>query len=539
MGPAALRSGLPPPLALAAWGIVAAGAAARVARYLANRSLWGDEGSLAINLVERSAVGLATPLAHAQAAPLGFLWLEKAASLAFGESEYALRLVPLLAGLAALPLFHCVARALLPPRDALVALALFAVSEPLVFYASEVKPYSSDVLVALAIAWPALALIGRGPSRARLAALGAAGALGPWLSLPAVFAVGGCGLAAGAALWRRGGARAAAPIAALSALWLGLFAAEYALLLRGLRGAEILAESWRAYFAPLPLSGEALAWWWRGFLGFFNDPLGLPANELAAPLFVAGAAALLRRAPEAAMALLAPIALALAAALAGLHPFPTSSLHGLSDRYYPFYGRLVLFAVPLALPFVAAGIGWLAGEPGRPGLPAPAAAGALGRGRRLLALAAALALFAAPVRQLAVNLLDPPRIHELRPLMPRIAERFARRDRIFAQQYATGVVAYYARRFGLGPLAGELVLEAPSDLPGLGFALRELGPGDRFWVVTLHHPHWRSEAERDAIAGVLGHLAVRVERLEGEGAEAALWRVRDEWRPSGRAGGAG
>jgi len=518
MGPAARLPELVTRMAPLGWGLVACGAAARVWRWLANRSLWGDEGSLAINLVERSPAALAAPLAHGQAAPIGFLWLEKAAALAFGEGEYALRLLPLLASLAALPLFHRVARELLGPRDALTALALFALSEPLVFYASELKPYSTDVLVGLLIAWPALLVVRRGASSRRLAALGAAGALGPWFSLPAPFVCGGAGLAAATALWRRGGAREAARVAPLAALWLASFGAEYALWLRGLRGDELLAESWKGYFAPLPVSGEALAWWWRGFLGFFNDPLGLPATGPAAFLFVAGAVALARRMPEATLCLLAPMGLALGASVAGLHPFPTSSLYRLSDRYYPFYGRLVLFAVPLALPCIAAGIGWLLDS--------------RSFARALLGALAAVVVFAAPARQLFVNLADPPRIHELRPLMPRLAERFAAGDRIFSQQYATGVVAYYARRFGLGALAGELALEHPRQLPGLAFALRELQPGDRFWVVALHHPHWRSESERDAIASVLEHLAERVEHLEGERAEATLWRVRDDWRRS-------
>ncbi len=520
MGPAARLPELLARLAPLAWGLVACGAAARIGRWLANRSLWGDEGSLVINLVERSPAALAAPLAHGQTAPIGFLWLEKAVMLAFGEGELALRLLPLLASLAALPVFFRVAREVLGPRDALVALALFAVSEPLVFYASEVKPYATDVLVGLLVVWPALRVIRRGASAGRLGALGAAGALGPWFSLPAPFVCGGAGLAVAAALWRRGGARQATPVVALAALWLGTFAAEYALLLRGPRSSALLAESWKGYFAPLPVSVEALAWWWRAFLGFFHDPLGLPATGLAAFLFAAGALALTRRAPEATLCLLAPIGLALGASVAGLHPFPTSSLYPLSERYYPFYGRLVLFAVPLALPCVAAGVGWLFDS--------------RSLARTVLGAAAAVALFAAPVRQLFVNLADPPRIHELRPLMPRVAERFAAGDRIFSQQYATGVVAYYARRFGLGALAGELVLEHPRQLPALAFALRELQPGDRFWVVTLHHPHWRSESERDAIAAVLEHLAERVERLEGERAEATLWRVRDDWHPSGR-----
>src|SRR5262245_60434321 len=384
MGPAARLPGLLARIASAlGWCLVACGAAARVWRWLADRSLWGDEGALAINLVERSPAALAAPLAHDQVAPIGFLWLEKAAALAFGESEYALRLLPLLASLAALPLFHRVARELLGRRDALLALALSAVSEPLVYYATELKPYSSDVLVGLLIAWPALLVVQRGASPRRLAALGAAGALGPWFSLPAPFVCGGAGLAAAAALWRRGGARAAARIAPLAALWLASFAAEYALWLRGLRGDALLAESWKGYFAPLPVSGAALAWWWRGFLGFFNDPLGLPATGPAAFLFVAGAVALARRMPEATLCLLAPIGLGLAASVAGLHPFPTSSRYRLSDRYYPFYGRLVLFTVPLALPCVAAGIGWLLDSRSLP--------------RALLGALAAVVVFAAPV----------------------------------------------------------------------------------------------------------------------------------------------
>src|SRR5262249_3394362 len=160
----------------------------------------------------------------------------------------------------------------------------------------------------------------------------------------------------------------------------------------------------------------------------------------------------------------------------------TSSQYRLSDRYYPFYGRLLLFAAPLALPCLAAGAGLLLDS--------------ASRFRRLAGAAALVLLFAAPVRQAAVNLFDPPRIHQLRPLMPRRVARWLPGDRIFAQQYATGVVAYYARRYGLGEIAGELALERPEQVFALGAQMRGLEPGQRFWIVTLHHPHWRSEAER-------------------------------------------
>jgi hypothetical protein len=373
------------------------------------------------------------------------------------------------------------------------------------------------VLVCLLVAWPAARILSRGASRRRLAALGAAGAVAPWLSLPAVFVCGGAALALGGAFASRRQWPAVRALASLAALWLASFAAEYFLLLRALRANALLAESWQGYFAPLPVSGEALAWWARTFLGFFNDPLGLPASGLAALLFALGIVALARRAPAAGALLLAPIGLALAASAAGLAPFPTSSLYSLSDRYYPFYGRLVLFCVPLALPVLAAGVSLLLDARSR----LAAAAGAL----------ALAGLLFAPVRQLFVNLADPPRIHEARPLFARLAERHAEGDRIFAQQYATGVVSYYARRAGLGKVAGELALERPGQLGDLYFRLRGLRPGERFWLVTLHHPHWRSEVERDAIRAALAPLAEPVETLEGERAEATLYRVRPELRP--------
>src|SRR5215475_15878124 len=89
------------------------------------------------------------------------------------------------------------------------------------------------------------------------------------------------------------------------------------------------------------------------FFFFFNDTATTEIYTLslhdALPICGGGETALL----------LAPIGLVLAASLAGLHPFPTSSVYRLSDRYYPFYGRLLLFAVPLALPCIAAGAGLL------------------------------------------------------------------------------------------------------------------------------------------------------------------------------------
>jgi hypothetical protein len=51
---------------------------------------------LASSIVKRSFSGLMQPLDYGQGAPVGFLFLEKASILIFGNHDYILRLFPLL-----------------------------------------------------------------------------------------------------------------------------------------------------------------------------------------------------------------------------------------------------------------------------------------------------------------------------------------------------------------------------------------------------------------------------------------------------------
>jgi hypothetical protein len=289
----------------AAWAVIAVGALLRLARYAANRSLWADEGSLAVNLTGRSFLQLAAPLQLEQAAPIGYLWLEKAATLALGESEPALRLVPLLAGLGALPLFYGLVRDLMERREALIAIALFALSEPLIFYASECKPYAVDVFVTLVVTRAGLASVRKGASARGAAGLALAGTIGLWLSLPAVFVCAAWALALGVAASRRGDARAWATALGVAGLWGASFAAHYQLALADLPAGPALAEAWRRYFPPsLARPLESAAWYGQTFLSFWNDPAGLPPRELSAALFALGLVRWLRREPETAALLL-------------------------------------------------------------------------------------------------------------------------------------------------------------------------------------------------------------------------------------------
>ena len=140
---------------------IAVGAGLRLYFYLLNRSLWFDEALLALNLSGRSFAELLQPLDYNQSAPLGFLLLQKTLISLLGNRDYWLRLIPLLAGLSSLPLFYLTARRFLRPAAVQVVLWLFALSPPLIYYSSECKQYSSDVLIALLLIWLAAPISSR------------------------------------------------------------------------------------------------------------------------------------------------------------------------------------------------------------------------------------------------------------------------------------------------------------------------------------------------------------------------------------------
>ncbi len=95
---------------------VALGCLLRIVQYLLDRSLWMDEAYLSLNILHRSFAGLCRALDYHQGAPIGFLLLEKSAVRLWGGSEYVLRLIPLLAGIASVLLFYRLASKVLTAR---------------------------------------------------------------------------------------------------------------------------------------------------------------------------------------------------------------------------------------------------------------------------------------------------------------------------------------------------------------------------------------------------------------------------------------
>jgi hypothetical protein len=317
------------------------GVIARLVQYLLNRSLWLDEAQLALNLTHRSYAGLLQPLDYHQGAPVGFLLLEKVALRSLGGSEYALRFVPLVAGFVSLFLFYKVAKESIRPNAVPIAIGLFAISPSLIYYSSEVKQYSTDVAIALAIY--SIALVGKPSewSNSRIAALGVVGAAAVWISHPSVFVLAGIGATAASVFLVRKQWDRLARLSLLACMWLTSLGISYWFFLRGLTRDRDLLNYWADNFMPLPpKSVSDLKWFVDSFFGFFGQTVSLQLVGLAALTFVTGAAYMYSRDRMKMAFLFVPALLTLVA----------SSLHK-----YPFGGRLALFLVPGALLVIAEG----------------------------------------------------------------------------------------------------------------------------------------------------------------------------------------
>ena len=329
-----------------AFAAVVAGAGLRFWVYARRGSLWLDESSLALNVLARGFGELADPLDWGQAAPVGFLWTEKALVTLLGSAEWVVRLLPFLAGAATPWLAWRVGRRAAGSAAGALASVALAVSLLAIRYSAEAKPYATDALVTLALVHLAFAVLEQPHVARRWVLLGAAGMASVPASLPSAFVLAAIGLALARDAWRqRAAIRALA--AGSGAAWLGVFGVLWVLGVREASGTAYLREYW----APVMLDPSApdfVARLIRAAASATATPLqwsGSIGVALAATgCWLAGVAVVARRDWRNALLLGGPLVVAAAASVAGAYP--------LSDR-------LAYFVAPLALVAVAVPAGAL------------------------------------------------------------------------------------------------------------------------------------------------------------------------------------
>ncbi len=325
------------------WAIIAFGAVLRLARWIHWRSLWLDEIYLANSLLSRNLHDLLfRPLEDWQAAPPGFLVLVHLTTRLFGGGERSLRLVSLVFGLASLPLMLAVARRLLRPGSAVAAVAMFTFLGPLIYYSNELKPYSCDVALSLAITLAVLRWM-ETPTFRRAAMAALVGVAGIFLSYPSIFVLAGAGAIV---IWRMRRSGNGAHLRQglwVCLIWASVFAAEYLIFVRQFASGEAyphLVYYWAqqdAFMPHWPIA--AFTWTISCLTSIARNPGGMWLDYPDAAvlgLIVGLTVALARR--DNLLILAAPLPLVLLAS---------------AMKRYPFGDRLALFFVPQYLLLIA------------------------------------------------------------------------------------------------------------------------------------------------------------------------------------------
>jgi hypothetical protein len=342
-------------VARATAGFVALGVLLRVVHYLLNFPLWCDESMLAANFLDRGYADLLRPLDYRQVAPVLFLFVELTAVKLLGFSEMTLRVFPFACAVASVPLFRHVAGRVLGGVPLLLSVAVFAVSAWPLQYSAEVKPYASDLFVALALLAMAVEWWRRPERTGWLWALAASGPIAIGLSFPAVFVAVGIGIGLLPTVWRSGRRDAWLAYAACA---IGV-AATFVMLLGFYKTApqdhDYFHHDWSPAFPPLDGPLKLTAWFLSmntGFMFAYPEGGARGLSSLTFGCFVVAAVVLWRRGRRTVAALcLMPFAMALVAA--AMHRYP----YGLSARTMQYVAPTICLLTGLGASSVLARVG--------------------------------------------------------------------------------------------------------------------------------------------------------------------------------------
>lgn len=478
------------------------GAFLRLRQFTFNRSLWLDEALLANNVVQRPLdTLLGEPLASNQGAPIGFLLLSDLLTTLLGPTDLALRTAPVLSSVLVLLVAY---RLSLLVLDSLAGratfLGLLAAAPVLVYYSSEFKQYSVDVLASLLILWAGLRY---DKQRHGLAILAGVGAISLWFSHPALFTMAAVGVVLAVEVIARRQWRALLPLAGVGAVWAVSFAADYLLSLRELAGNHSLIAYWRLGYAPVLIDSLAeLRWYWDSALGFvflafgersLVDPLlrpewFSPLNLALLVIVVAGAVRLFFRAPR--MAGFALLSIAFTLMASGL-------------KLYPFRARLILFLTPLVFLAASSLVDWLASRP-RP----------LWRVTAWLTAAALIALLLAPSVGIAIT---PHNHSDIKSALAYVRSQRTPNDAVALSVWSEPAYRFYAPHFGMADATVVAVIARENDPVTFLDALCQQGAQRPIWIIFSHR--------FDERVDFLAHLTAATPELaawEGDGAGAYL-----------------
>lgn len=435
--------------------IILAGVFFRCAEFFSEKSLWFDEAKTALKIEGNTCEQLINgkTITKKQPYPAGFLIITKWFSMLGGNNELSLRLFPFVCGILALFLFYRVAHELFGPAPALLALSFFALSPNLIYYSSELKPYSSDILFTVIFLHVFYNIIHKELSWQKIILFGVVGGLAFWVSYPIVFVAAGMGLSTLVLSLRQRDMIRSRKIVAIGLLWAAHFCLFYFLYIRYFTRADGLVHYWRVAYMPLNIfSFEFMRWFMGSFALFFKINLKFPVS-LSALTMIMGSVALYKEQRKNFFLLGAPILLVLFAS--GL-------------KIYPFQGRVILFLVPIFMLVIVHGVyKFIEGI----------------KAAKYIRVLLIIFFLYYPVLHTLRQWREPYGKSEIKPVMRYLSDHRQPGDKVYLYYSTQAAFRYYAEHMGL--MEGDYIIGIDSrEDPGqYKKDLEQLRGGERVWVV--------------------------------------------------------
>jgi len=261
----------------------------------------------------------------------------------FGRNEYALRLFPLILGLLSLWTFYLLLKHFTHGPSLVIALSLFALNSRLIYYSSEVKQYTADVFVTVALLL-ITAYYFDAPSRKRLGFIALTGFGALWFSHSALFILAGIGIALLFFHFQKRDFSNIKLIIGMGILWLVNVGFLYSLTLGDLRNNSYMREYWQNAFAPMP-PWTNINWYWDTFQANANTHFAVTiAPWFLLLLMLAGWMFTLKQNRNSAIAIGSIFFFTLLASSLAL---------------YPSLERMVLFLTPIGILLIGVSLEWV------------------------------------------------------------------------------------------------------------------------------------------------------------------------------------
>jgi uncharacterized membrane protein len=489
--------------------IILIGIFLRLFQYQLNRSLWLDESFLALNIVNRSFSELFRPLDYNQVAPVGFLLIERLNIQLFGNSEYVLRLFPLIAGISSIFLFYSIAKNAIGNEAAIIAVALFAISNTLVYYSSEVKQYSSDVLIALLLYVATAYTHSKQYTFPFMFLFGIAGAIAIWFSNPSIFILAGLGLCLLLThLIRKEWIRISKLSIAFS-LWALSFFFFYIFIISSLRKSGIVSNmqsDWNKSFIPFPISSflPDFEWYIRKFFEIFQNPVGFTLTGIAALAFLIGCISMYAKNRRWFFLLLLPLVITLLAS--GFH-------------MYPFSDRLLLFLVPSLLLFITEGLVFIR-EKTKSTAPI---IGIVLLGLLILHPAISASYHVITQRPYSVK-----PIEDVKTVMQYLKNHKKDGDTIYLYYASEFAFKYYAERYGFNSTEYIVGILSRNDWDGYIKDIDKLRGKKRVWLLFSHVHENSGVNEEKLFIFHLDRFGTKLDHFKSDGASVYLYDLSKE-----------